>query len=306
MDTSKIGIKIADGTFYPVLEEGSTDRKRLVVTTVKDDQDQVQIDLYRGASESLEGANYIGSLIIEDIAPSPKGQANVEVFLSIDDEGNLVALANDMSSGNQQSLSTSLESYGDEAQFSIPEFELDDELETEAYSPDDDDDETDLTGTSYPIEPGDRRRAHLEKGKSPVLRLVFIFLGLLIIAGITYIVFLLVSGQRNSQIPQIGNRVQVPAAEAPVKPGVTAAAQEESQAKDQEKQQSATTGAVTEKRTPVEGLWYTIKWGDTLWDISSTYYRDPWRYGRIADHPQNRISDPDYILADFKLYIPRN
>ena len=303
MDTSKIGIKIADGTFYPVLEEGTAVRKRLVVTTVKDNQRQVQIDVYRGTGDTLEGARYIGSLIIEDIAPSPKGEAEVEVLLGIDDEGNLNAVASDSSTGNRQSLSTSLESYSDEAQYTIPEFELDEELETEAFSAEDDD--TDLTGTTYPIEPGDRRRTHLEKGKSPVLRLVFIFLGLLIIAGITYIVFLLISQTRGSRVPQIGNRLQVPPAGATARPGdaVTTAG---AQANDQQPAAAPAVDASAGKRTPVDGLWYTIKWGDTLWDISSTYYRDPWRYGRIADHPQNRINDPDYILAGFKLYIPRN
>ena len=38
----------ADGSFYPVLEEGTPGRKRVILTTVKDNQGGAQIDLYRG------------------------------------------------------------------------------------------------------------------------------------------------------------------------------------------------------------------------------------------------------------------
>lgn len=47
---------------------------------------------------------------------------------------------------------------------------------------------------------------------------------------------------------------------------------------------------------------YRIKWGDTLWDISEAYYRNPWRYRRIADY--NNIRDPDYIISGTVIRIP--
>ena len=55
-----------------------------------------------------------------------------------------------------------------------------------------------------------------------------------------------------------------------------------------------------------EGVWYLIRRGDTLWDISATYYRNPWFYPRIARHPRNDIENPDLILAGLKLFISRN
>ena len=51
---SEIGIKLADGSFYSVLEQDFTGRKKLVVTTSRDNQDSVQIDLYRGSGEGAE------------------------------------------------------------------------------------------------------------------------------------------------------------------------------------------------------------------------------------------------------------
>ena len=93
MDNSTIGIKIADGTFFPILEEDSSGRKRLVLTTVNDDQGSVQIDLYKGKGEVLKNALYIGSLVIEDIMPAMKGEPEIELIIGIDKDGNLNAVS---------------------------------------------------------------------------------------------------------------------------------------------------------------------------------------------------------------------
>jgi nucleoid-associated protein YgaU len=50
------------------------------------------------------------------------------------------------------------------------------------------------------------------------------------------------------------------------------------------------------------GVTYKIKWGDTLWDLSYAYYRDPWVYMRIAK--ANKIKNPDLIISGRKLWIP--
>ena len=47
---------------------------------------------------------------------------------------------------------------------------------------------------------------------------------------------------------------------------------------------------------------YKIKWGDTLWDIADAYYRNPWRYHRIAKY--NHIKNPDYIISGRTLKLP--
>jgi nucleoid-associated protein YgaU len=52
------------------------------------------------------------------------------------------------------------------------------------------------------------------------------------------------------------------------------------------------------------GTWYWIKWGDTLWDLSHTFYRTPWLYGKIAK--ENNIKNPDLIYANSKIYIPED
>jgi len=54
---------------------------------------------------------------------------------------------------------------------------------------------------------------------------------------------------------------------------------------------------------PGPGVWYWVKWGDTLWDLAGTYYRNPWLYPKIAK--ANRIKNPDLIFAETKLLIPQ-
>ena len=49
-----IGIKLADGSFYPIMKDGSVEKKALDVTTVQDNQTKVQIDLYRSETDSQE------------------------------------------------------------------------------------------------------------------------------------------------------------------------------------------------------------------------------------------------------------
>ena len=47
---------------------------------------------------------------------------------------------------------------------------------------------------------------------------------------------------------------------------------------------------------------YRIKWGDTLWDISDAYYKNPWRYPKIANY--NHIPNPDLIISGTDIIIP--
>ena len=54
-----IGIKLADGSFYPIMQEGQPCKKTLGLTTVKDNQTRIVVDLYRSKSNSMEDAEYV-------------------------------------------------------------------------------------------------------------------------------------------------------------------------------------------------------------------------------------------------------
>ncbi len=117
-----VGIKLADGGFYPVLDERGKTAKRLVLTTVRDEQTNVQIDLYRGEKgKPLDSGGYIASLVLESIPPSGKGEADIELLLSIDEKGYLAALAKEIASGEYQSLRLNIQDQGF-GDLTVPDF----------------------------------------------------------------------------------------------------------------------------------------------------------------------------------------
>ena len=70
---------------------------------------------------------------------------------------------------------------------------------------------------------------------------------------------------------------------------------------------AATPSAVVPTRPEKSGnvpadIRYQVVWGDTLWDISNAYYKNPWRYPRIAEY--NSIKNPDFIRSGQILLIP--
>ncbi|MDR1894499.1 MAG: LysM peptidoglycan-binding domain-containing protein [Spirochaetales bacterium] len=108
MAESLIGIKIANGELFPILEEGRAGKKRVVLTTVNNNQAKVQIDLYKGRGKKLSGAVLLGSLTIENIKPSEEGEPEIELIISLDDEGSLNAEASYQESGERQDLNVRL------------------------------------------------------------------------------------------------------------------------------------------------------------------------------------------------------
>lgn len=103
---SKIGIKLADGTFFPILEEDALSEQSLELTTVRDNQESVQINLFKKFEDA--DPEYIGSLIVEEISKGPAGDPTINLKIKLDEEKNLSAEALDEGSGAHQSLKVSL------------------------------------------------------------------------------------------------------------------------------------------------------------------------------------------------------
>ncbi len=57
-----------------------------------------------------------------------------------------------------------------------------------------------------------------------------------------------------------------------------------------------------EKSKRTSDVKYHIKWGDTLWDISESYYKTPWKYQKIANY--NGIKNPDFIVSGKDILLP--
>ncbi|MDR0388546.1 MAG: LysM peptidoglycan-binding domain-containing protein [Spirochaetaceae bacterium] len=311
-----IGIKIANGEFYSILEESSAVKKRLILTTVHDGQKSVQIDLYKSALKTMADAAYIGSLVVENIKSRPKGEPSIELIISSNAAGELSADVLDLddpSKSEPQHLVVSLKSLEESARdYDIPDFELD------SHEP-------------PPQGLYDRAQAVVEKEpkKSSPWPVVLVVLLLLLLLGAVAWYFLL-RGRGSDKTPEkpaaptestsqadgaagpasgspaAGSAAgaQTPPARTTPAPVIEAPAQRpSSQAGRSRNRPPAPVSSYAVPQTiPREGAAYRIRWGDTLWDISEAFYRNPWLYPRIARF--NNIRNPDLIISGTTIRIP--
>jgi len=139
--------------------------------------------------------------------------------------------------------------------------------------------------------------------------------------GIAYVVYTLLSGSGSLVARRPAAAISAPQA-APVQPAPAPSAPEAAvapapAATTSAPQPAATAPAATPApaaQTPAAvspppaaakepGVWYKIKWGDTLWDLAYAYYRNPWYYPRIAK--ANKIKNPDLIISGNRIWIPK-
>lgn len=103
-----IGIKLADGSFYPILKEGTAKTCQLDLTTVKDGQTKVQIDLYRSETGSMEDAEYVDTLEVSNLVPHPNGEADLHLSVGLNENNELDAKVVDEETGKQSETSVTL------------------------------------------------------------------------------------------------------------------------------------------------------------------------------------------------------
>jgi LysM repeat protein len=307
--TATIGIKIANGEYYSILEENSSVKKRLILTTVHDNQRSVQIDLYRSFALSMADAQYIGSLVVEKIQPKSKGEPSIELVISSNSKGDITAEALDLDtghSGEHQILTVSLKSLDEHIkEYEIPDFELEhnDEPPTGLYA---------------------KAQAIQKKESRKFPWMVLIIIGIVIVLALAAVWFFFFGGKDavfsgKKEKPAVEQTVPAepptPAektpppvtqkTETPAQPPLIKAPKEPPPAQPpvQRKRPPAPVSSYKVPATiPREGAPYTIRWGDTLWDISEAFYRNPWLYPRIARF--NNIRNPNHIIAGRTIRIP--
>jgi nitrate reductase NapE component len=289
---STIGIKVADGSYYPVIEVGFKGTRKLILTTAKDDQEKVQVDLYRGNGSSITEARYLGTLVIENIPPAAQGEPEIELLIGIDENGQLSAEASDRTTGERERFDTVLSDSPDTGPFPEPEFALEGESGSAL-----DFEEPPLTGEDYPVGEKDRREEILERrGPNILLLVLFVVLGVALVGAIAYFVYRAISGPVVPPLPTTS-------AAAPAQPGPAPAPAAAAPAPAAPAPAVAPAAPAPAASSP-GSVTYRIKKGDTLWDISATYYRNPWLYPRLAK--ANSIPNPDLIFAGTRITIPPN
>ena len=103
-----IGIKLADGSFYPVLEDNKPSEKQLELTTAHNNQTKVMVDLYRSATCSMDDAEYVDSLQIENLTARPNGETDIKFSISLDEDNQLQAKIVDPETGNESNTTITL------------------------------------------------------------------------------------------------------------------------------------------------------------------------------------------------------
>jgi pyruvate/2-oxoglutarate dehydrogenase complex dihydrolipoamide acyltransferase (E2) component len=321
-----IGIKIANGEFYPIIEGNIKSKKRLVLTTVHNKQQSVQIDLYKSEAKTMADALYIGSLVVENIKPKPKGDPSIEMIISSTESGEISAEAIDLDTsagGQHQYLNVSLKSLDeDNRDYELPDFELE-------------------QNEDPPIGLYERART-MKKKENTFPWLAVIIVSVLIIGLCLALWFFFIRDKGSSGIPPAVSppavSVQPPAPPAPVpaqppapapvpaSPPAAAPAQAPSapQPAVPARPEVPVIAAPARPRAPAaaprtrppapvssykvpgtiprNGAAYKIRWGDTLWDIAEAFYRNPWLYPRIARY--NGIKNPDLIVSGRTIRIP--
>jgi len=314
---SSIGIKIANGEFYPLVEENSSIKKRLILTTVHDNQPSVQVDLFRSPVNDMSDAQYIGTVVVENIKPKPKGEPSIEMVISSDSDGNIVADAIDLdtnASGEHYVLTVSLKSMDDSARDDdLPDFEMESNEE--------------------PPSGLYQHAVQIRREKKPFPKWIIILIAAVLLLGLLagWLFFLggLDTVRSMLKKPVVVQPAVQPVPEPAIQPQPEPVISETAPSASVEPvvqlvpptpviqapvsppaQRPARTGGRNPpvasynvpQVIPREGVNYRIRWGDTLWDISEAFYRDPWLYPRIARH--NNISNPNLIISGRTIRVP--
>ncbi|GHV82772.1 hypothetical protein AGMMS50212_01120 [Spirochaetia bacterium] len=334
---SMIGIKVADGEFYPILAENTVAKKRLVLTTAHDNQKSVQIDLYRNPSGLMEKAQYMGTVVVENIPEQPKGEPSIELDIFSTEDGEITAEAfnsDDADNAEHNRLAVSLKSLQKEKSdiVDLPDFDL-----------------------GFDDKEGDSNSADEQTKKKSSKNMLFLIgaaaLLLLIIGfGLWFFVFkkspqeITDASPVNTEqtappvnpvetppvpvdeppaeavenVPEVKEepavtpppvvKVDPPAAPPPPTPAAPpqvikpVAPPPQAANASRKRAPAPVTSYKVPATIPKEGVSYKLAWGDTLWDVSAAFYRNPWYYKVLAR--DNGIRDPNKIKAGTTIKIP--
>ncbi len=297
---AKIGIKLADGTFLPIMDGDSSASETLELTTVRDNQRSVQINLFKKEDDASDPL-YIGSLIVEDIQEKAAGDPTIELQLALDEDKNLSAEAVDKDSGSRQALKVSLETFADQA-FDDLDFDLssetaDADIDLSASNTNIDDDfgtllltKKNLAEEEHPMAIQPDTTTVIPSEKSPTQESVDP----------------VPAPSLPAEEPVTEPPAPQPTGSAPIEQSVPSQlVQEEQPVKQEPSSVQQTKPVAKEPAASISGqqaIRYQLRWGDTLWDLSETYYRNPWLYTKIAKH--NKLKNPDLIISGTYIEIP--
>jgi nucleoid-associated protein YgaU len=265
---------------------------------------------------SMDGASYIGTLLVENIAQKKKGSTSIELIVSYSKDGEFSATAYDIDKPEEKTKALLIVSMppGNDST-NLEDFEFEREKET-----------------------GDEFAVAVKRPNTSRPMIIAFASVLIVLAMLALWSFVLrVNSAQNEALPQ--SQTEAPLVEVtPAPPTVTpvipppepsaepvlsaepAPSAVEPVAEPPQKATAPTpvvepqTRASRERSAapvastnppaviPSGGLRYRLRWGDTLWDVSQAFYRTPWHYRYIARY--NGIRNPNRIVSGRTITIP--
>lgn len=279
---------------------------RVILTTSRDNQEQVDIPLFRYTEDdpSIPEA-WLATLSLGNLDAGTRDEQEISLVLTFHGEGSLEAVATEIRSGNRDMVSVALDSPLAPDPFAVPAELSDRALFSEREE-------------QWRAPRGSRGRGYLWVALLLVL--------LLALTGV--LLYMLPRFRAEDTGPPAAEVVEPAATEEPAEELTEAPAEEPVEAAEADTRERAVPAPpdtaeppdTTEPpdtvlapdipappETPVPGedhepVSYRIMLGDTLWDISERYYGTPWLYPEIAD--RNRIRNPNLIFAEDRILLP--
>lgn len=280
-----IEVRVADGTFVPVLLDATTHAHRLHLAVAHDDQTRVVVALYQ------EGVP-VARLEMTNLPPRPSADTSLHLTASIDRNEALNVALYDRISGRELSQSVDLTSHP--------------ELDGLALDVDTDGDNETIIGEDAVWL---RNTSRPPRRRGLVVILFIAALALAILAGWAIWRGLATRPDADAGPAAESPEAEAPIAEAPAPQTETPAPPTEAEAPPAaapppaEERESAADPPPPPDAPPSVLIPYLIRRGDTLWDISEAVYGTPWRYPEIAR--ENAIRNPDLIYADSRIELPQ-
>lgn len=84
-----VGIALADGRYMRIIDRDSKlpITRRVMIPTIRDDQETLELDLFQGAGEDIMDNDYLGTIVYQGIQGAKAGEAKVVVDLALDSNG---------------------------------------------------------------------------------------------------------------------------------------------------------------------------------------------------------------------------
>lgn len=121
VENTVVGIKTAEGEFFPILDPSAGKKRRVVLEPSHKGQKTVKIELFVRDTGEPDGLGYLGTIFFEDVGAGTTGESEIELVLGADTERNIYATATDLVSGERKSISVAARPEDRGGEYSIPD-----------------------------------------------------------------------------------------------------------------------------------------------------------------------------------------